>query len=181
MDALFPSPAAGFDHPIEILDGCHERIRRNCATIERIAAHLQAAGADADAAIAAKGVVRYFDTAGADHHRDEEDDLFPTLANHVPSLELNAVFALLAKLRADHRRLEALWSDMRRRLASIERGRDGGLTPAIARTFAETYERHIALEESQLLPIARRVLDPALAAALGGRMARRRGVVHPAP
>ena len=30
MSALFPSPAASFDHPIDILDGCHVRILRNC-------------------------------------------------------------------------------------------------------------------------------------------------------
>jgi hemerythrin-like domain-containing protein len=176
MSALFPTPAAGFDHPIDILDGCHERILRTCSTIERIAAHLESTGADADAGIAAKGVIRYFDTAGADHHRDEEEDLFPTIVHHVPSLELNAVFALFAKLRADHRKLEGLWTEMRHRLLEVTKGREGGLTPAIARTFAEAYERHIALEESQLLPIARRVLDPVLAAAIGNRMARRRGV-----
>ena len=33
MTALFPTPAADFDHPIDMLDGCHERILRNCATI----------------------------------------------------------------------------------------------------------------------------------------------------
>jgi hemerythrin-like domain-containing protein len=177
MSALFPTPAAGFDHPIDILDGCHQRIRRTCATIERLALHLSTQGCDADARIAATGVIRYFDTAGAAHHRDEEDDLFPAIAHHVPSLELNAIFALLAKLRADHKNLDTLWADLRRRLSAVVEGRDGGLTPEIAREFSAAYDRHIVLEESQLLPIARRVLDAPLIAALGHNMARRRGVV----
>lgn len=179
MRGLYPSPAAGFDHPIEILDGCHERIRRTCATIERLAVHVATIGPDTDARIAATGAIRYFDTAGAAHHRDEEDDLFPAISHHVPSRELNAVFALLAKLRADHRKLDELWSDMRRRLSTVVEGRDGGLTPQIAREFAAAYERHIALEESQLLPLARRVLDEHLIAAVGGNMARRRGLSLP--
>jgi hemerythrin-like domain-containing protein len=176
MNSLFPSPSADFDHPIDILDGCHERIVRNCGVVERIAAHVAEKGPDAEARTAAVGVMRYFDTAGANHHRDEEDDLFPALQHHVPSEELNAVFALLFRLRSDHKELEAAWADMRARLSMIVLGRDGGLTPGIARQFREAYERHIALEEAELLPLARRVLAPDIIAALGGRMARRRGV-----
>ena len=79
MDSLFPTPAASFDHPIDILDGCHERILRNCALIGRIAAHVASKGPDAEAATAAASVMRYFDTAGANHHRDEDEDVFPLL------------------------------------------------------------------------------------------------------
>ena len=176
MDSLFPTPSAGFDHPIEILDACHERILRNCAAIGRIAEHVAAKGADAEARTAAVAVMRYFDTAGANHHRDEEDDLFPALQHHAPSEELNATFDLIYRLRADHRKLDTLWQDMRARLAAIVEGHDAGLTPELARRFREAYERHIALEESELLPLARRVLDPGLLAQLGSRMARRRGL-----
>ena len=176
MDSLFPTPAAGFDHPIDILDGCHERILRNCGVIERIAAHVAAKGADPEAATAASGVIRYFDTAGANHHRDEEDDLFPALQQYAPSAELNAVFDLVFRLKADHKGLDALWTDMRQRLSALAEGRDGRLTAAVAAEFRAAYERHIALEEAELLPLARRVLDKSLLRALGGRMARRRGV-----
>ena len=177
MDSLFPTPAAGFDHPLEILSGCHERIARNCVAIERIAAHLATQGADAEAQQAAANVIRYFDTAGANHHRDEEEDLFPALQHHAPSEELNAAFALLYRLKEDHRRLDALWERMRERLAAIAAGRDGALTAALAAEFRNAYESHIALEEAHLLPLARRVLDPRILEALGSRMASRRGVV----
>jgi len=180
MKALFPSPAAGFDHPIEILDGCHERILRNCELVERIAAHVASKGPDEEARTAAAGVIRYFDTAGANHHRDEEQDLFPALQHSAPSAELNAVFALIFRLRTDHKNLDALWSDMRRRLAAVAEGRDRELTPAAARHFAAAYKHHIALEEAELLPLARRVLDERLLKVLGGSMARRRGVAHAA-
>lgn len=176
MTPLFPSPSADFDHPIDILDGCHERILRNCTLIERIAAHVAEKGVDAEARTAAVNVVRYFDTAGANHHRDEEEDLFPALQQYVPSQELNAVFALLFKLRADHKKLDALWAQMRARLAAIVEGHDAGLTAEVARQFRAAYENHIALEEAELLPLARRALAPEVIAALGGRMARRRGV-----
>jgi hemerythrin-like domain-containing protein len=178
MDSLFPTPAAGFDHPIDILDGCHERILRNCALVERIAAHLATKGVDAEAASAASGVIRYFDTAGTNHHRDEEDDLFPALQQYAPSAELNAVFDLIFRLKSDHKRLDALWIDMRMRLAGLAEGRIE-LTATVAAEFKAAYERHIALEEAELLPLSRRVLNESLLRALGGRMARRRGVSAP--
>ena len=176
MDSLFPTPAAGFDHPIDILDSCHERILRNCALIGRIAAHVASRGPDAEAGSAATGVIRYFDTAGANHHHDEEDDLFPALQEYVPSAELNATFDLIFRLRTDHLKLDALWRDMRPRLAALAEGRDGGLTAQIAAQFSAAYARHIETEERELLPLARRVLVPHVLASLGDRMAQRRGV-----
>jgi hemerythrin-like domain-containing protein len=174
MNELFASPTAGFDSPIDILDACHERILRNCRTIERLAAHLAEHGPGAEASQAAAAVMRYFDTAGANHHRDEEEDLFPALQHHVPSAELNALFALVFKLRTDHRKLDALWAEMRERLVAVAEGRDGGLTPALAASFFGAFRHHIAIEDAELLPLARRVLDERLLAALGGSMARRR-------
>lgn len=174
MNTLFHSPAADFDHPIEILDGCHQRIRHKCAVIERIAERLATTGADAEAREAAASVARFFETAAADHHRDEEEDLFPVLHHFAP--DLNAARDLMYRLRADHARLEALWDDMRARLETVTRGDVTRLDAATAGAFAAAYERHIALEEAELLPLARRVLDTATVERLGRRMARRRGV-----
>lgn len=179
MNAVFPTPSAGFDHPIEILDGCHERIRRQCVTIERIAAHLRAHGADADAVEAAGAVIRYFETAGAAHHRDEEDDLFPAMHRFAPSAELPAIDALIARLKADHEKLDALWSDMRARLQAVQGGDATRLDTPSATGFHAAYEQHIVLEESEVLPVARRILGPGVIEAIGTRMARRRGVTPP--
>ena len=176
MDALFSSPTGPLDHPIEVFDHCHERILQSCASIERIAAHVRIHGCDTEARTAVVGIVRYFDGAVARHHRDEEDDLFPAVQQYAPPAELNAVVTLLHRLRQDHRRLEVLWTDMRKLLMNVLEGHDGHLTPELAAQFRVAYERHVALEERELLPLARRVLDETLMRAMGGRMAWRRGV-----
>ena len=170
--ALFPSPSADFDHPLDILDGCHGRIRRQCALLRKLAAHVRFKGTDGEAKDVATFLLRFFDTSAANHHRDEEDDLFPALEHFAPSLELNAVRALLFRLRADHRNLEKRWADMRRRLE----GGEGGLTEELAERFEDTYLRHIELEERELLPLARRVLPTDAVSRLGKSMSRRRGV-----
>ena len=179
MSELFPSPAAGFDHPLEILDGCHQRIRRQCALIERLGEHLASRGVDAEASEAARRVMHYFDRAGVDHHRDEEDDLFPALERSTSGTIRVATDTLLALLRRDHGELERRWDEMRRVLHEMTEGREARLDRVAAAAFTATYERHIQLEERRLLPLARTTLDAADIARLGASMARRRGVAPP--
>lgn len=177
--SLLPGPAADFDHPIDMLDGCHERIRRQCAVIAKIAAHLAAKGPDEEARQAARSVMRYFDTAGANHHRDEEEDLFPALLQAVAPGELPGTRALIGRLQAEHVGLDAAWRDMRERLEGLAERSEAALDAPSASAFGETYERHIALEEARLLPLARRVLDARTLARLGECMAQRRGAFRP--
>src|SRR5438046_387211 len=63
----------------EKLVACHERIHSQLGTLERLAPHLETKGCDAEAKSAAQAVLRYFDTSGAMHHQDEDQDLFPVL------------------------------------------------------------------------------------------------------
>jgi hemerythrin-like domain-containing protein len=177
MDSvLFHSPSADFDHPLDILEGCHGRIQRQCALLLRLAAHVRLKGVDGEAREAAGDLVRFFETAAANHHRDEERDLFPALEHFAPSLELNAVRALLFRLRADHRKLDRHWEDLRPRLAAMAEGVAEGIGEEQARHFDAAYRRHIAFETAELLPLARRILPPRSVARLGRSMAQRRGV-----
>jgi len=121
-------------------------------------------------------VVRFFDTAAAAHHCDEEEDLFPALIASVPRQDLEATRSLVARLRADHVRLGALWRDMRRQLVLLAAVGSRGLAASQAAEFRQAYERHIAIEESEVLPLAQRVLGATSVAAIGAHMAQRRGV-----
>jgi hemerythrin-like domain-containing protein len=179
MDELFPSPAAGFDHPIEILEGCHQRIRRNCALVQRVVRHVAAKGSDDEARTAIRTVMRYFDEAGANHHRDEEEDLFPALERCATGADEAPLAALLERLRREHGELDALWKEMREALEAVAGGHGGAITADAALRFARAYETHLALEEASLFPLARRLLEAPALDALGASMAARRGVVPP--
>ena len=109
-------PAPSFDEPLEMLAACHERIEAQLGTLERLGPHLAERGCDAEARTAALGVIRYFDTAGANHHLDEEEDIFPALQHHAPT---QATLSLIFRLRTEHKKLDTLWNDMRARLNAI--------------------------------------------------------------
>jgi pyridoxamine 5'-phosphate oxidase len=176
MDSAPFPPTLDYDHPLDAIESCHGRIRRQLALLRKLAAHVRFKGADDEARDVAAFLLRFFDTTAANHHDDEEDDLFPAIEHFAPSLELNAVRALLFELRGDHKKFQGRWSDMRPRLAAMAEGGEGGLTEELAARFDEGYGQHMDFEEREMLPLARRVLPPDAVARLGKSMSRRRGV-----
>ncbi|MFZ5558737.1 MAG: hemerythrin domain-containing protein [Pseudomonadota bacterium] len=168
--------AAGFDEPLALLQGCHERIAQRCDLLLRLADHVATHGPDAEAALAATGLLRYFRDAGVKHHEDEEQDLFPMLLAAVPAGERGAAAELVDALVAEHRVMAAAWAELEAQLALLAQNRAAALPAEQAARFAALYAEHIVREEDALLPLARRVLDAKTLDRLGAAMAARRGV-----
>lgn len=172
MQILAPgsTPEAGFDRPLALLAACHQRIERHCATLERLAEHLQTHGVDASARSAAASLLRYFDQSAQLHHADEEQDLFPLLIAHQPGLAVT-----LADLRDEHEEQDALWAGLGHLLRHLDALRHPDALAVQARRFARLNQEHLALENAEILPAAGRLLDTDELARLGAAMARRRG------
>ena len=164
-----------FDQPLEMLEACHERIQTQLATLERLGPHLETNGCDAEAKSAAHAVLRYFDTSGAFHHQDEEQDLFPVLRVKAAALGRPDVVAAIEELRQEHDTMEAQWKSLRERLQAVAGGEPRIAAEDVAR-FAWLYRRHMDREATAVLPFARHALDAAERATLGKRMAARRNV-----
>lgn len=165
--------APGFDDPLEMLQACHGRIRAQCATLHKLQRHLPQQGGDAQAQQAAQAILRYFDTAGQYHHQDEEQDLFPALLGTANT----EAQALVAHLLQEHQGMEAAWQRLRPLLLQVAAGQVAALDEAAAQ-FIAVYDRHIELENGQLLPLAARLLNTAQLQHIGRRMAARRGVEY---
>jgi hemerythrin-like domain-containing protein len=178
MTTAFPAePAApGFDDPLGMLSACHGRIERQLATLARLQRHLPEHGCDTDARVAARAILRYFDTAAPNHHADEEASLFPRLAQARPE----AAAALVAELVAEHGRLAANWRKLRPLLAAIAAGQRANLSPKQVAAVRAGYDAHIRKEETAILPLAAAALDAETLRAIGAEMAARRGVDGPA-
>lgn len=181
MKTTFPgtaAPAPGFDEPLEMLEACHGRIKAQLSTLDRLVTHIERHGCDNRAQEAARAVMRYFDTAGAHHHRDEEEDLFPLLRQHATQRGRADVLSALAHLEKDHKLMESAYAALRETLQKIEAGEPVPLERLQVDTIAQLYHGHIPREESLVFAFAKEVLDPAERETLGGRMAARRGVTH---
>ncbi|MFO1191413.1 MAG: hemerythrin domain-containing protein [Rhodoferax sp.] len=170
------APSVGFEVPLEMLAACHLRVQSQCDTLQRLVPHLRAHGSDRAAQEAAQAVMRYFDTAGRHHHEDEEQDLFPALRAAGTGADAGQVADLTASLCADHRALEAAWQALRAALEPIRQGAPGTLEAGSVDAFAQRYAQHIAREDTELLPLAGRLLDAATLDRVGRAMRARRGV-----
>ena len=170
------APAVGFEVPLEMLAACHGRVQQQCDTLTRLCAHLLDHGSDQPAQEAARAVLRYFDTAARHHHEDEEQDLFPALLESMAGSDAVCLRELTASLCTDHRALERRWAALRQKLLPVVDGTASTLADADVPEFVQRYAQHIAREESELLPMAARLLGAAELDRIGLAMRARRGL-----
>jgi hemerythrin-like domain-containing protein len=170
------APSAGFDSPFDMLEACHERVRRMLTLLTRLEQHLHQHGCDHQARQAAVDVMRYFDQAAPLHHQDEELHVFPLLLESAdPSLH-----AVVQTLLEQHKSMEQIWARLRSVLQDLSRCEDGqsftGLPAGEVQAFSELYAQHIRLEEHIVYPKARAALTPEGLRVIGEDMMTRRGV-----
>ncbi|AAZ97471.1 conserved hypothetical protein [Thiobacillus denitrificans ATCC 25259] len=170
--SLLGAAAPGFDRPLEVLEACHARILKQCATLDRLRAHLLEHGADAEARQAARAILTYFDTAGMHHHDDEERNLLPLLeqAGAPGACELTELLA------HEHDAQAQLWRRLRQQLEQIAGGAAAGLDPALTQAFVASHRAHLEFENARVLPLARAHLGADALERLGRAMAARRGI-----
>lgn len=164
------------DDPMALLRACHDKVRQFTRLAQRLHAHVQAHGADAQAREAAQAVLRYFNQAAPLHHDDEDVDLFIALG----ALGDAALDARMVALSAEHDALLALWQGLSPWLLALTQGQ---LPPAPwpdVDAFAERYRAHAHLEETEVYPHAER-LAPATLVQLAAAMSARRTTGAPAP
>ena len=175
LSALGKGKSATFEQPFEMMEACHERLHRMLALLAKLRAHLPQHGADEQARQAAKDVMRYFDQAAPQHHRDEELHVFPPLLAQGDERTV----AVVRKLQHDHEAMEARWVQARTVLNGITEGAVHEVDTQQARAldeFAGLYGEHIDAEERLAYPAARGLLGDEQVKAMGEEMARRRVV-----
>ncbi len=169
------TPGAGFDQPFEMLDACHDRVRRSLDLLARLRSYLRDKGCDDSARQAARDVLRYFDMAAPLHHEDEERHVFPPLLAQTGDAPL---LALVRQLQRDHVQMAERWAAARGALQAMGDGQLQAFTPAHGAAlddFAACYADHLRHEDESIYPAARALLDAPAQQAMGREMAARRG------
>ncbi len=175
MNSLYDS-APGFDQPLAVLKHCHDRIRKQLATLDKLVNHLNDIGIDEDAQQAAKTVLRYFKKAAPLHHQDEEVDLLPELAATATGEDAVLLKELTMQILQQHHLMEQHWKVLEVQLQEIEDGEGADLSASDVEDFAAMYEQHMQIEEGQIAPMASRLFNDAQMKKLGAAMQVRRGI-----
>jgi len=176
MTDLLNDPAPGFDQPVAVLKHCHNRIRKQLATLEKLLAHLPQHGADEQARQAAAAVLKYFEKAAHLHHDDEEQDLIPMLLATAQGEDAATLQALVPIILQDHKEMDALWQDLHEQLVAIADGRAAVLSAPTVQRFVQRYTSHMEREEGTMAPMAVRLFSASQMARLGQAMQARRGI-----
>jgi hemerythrin-like domain-containing protein len=168
----------GLEAPFGLLSECHRRIEGFLSALLTVADSRRGGTlAEADREILTAGL-HYFRTVTPRHWADEEQSLFPRLRSSEDP-HAKAAIRMVERLDADHRVAEDHHDAVE--ALGCRWLREGTLPAGDARALREhlvalerLYRRHIAVEDQDLFPIARRLLTPAELGAISHEMAARR-------
>ena len=180
MNHALPDSAPGFDQPIAVLKHCHDRIRKQLATMDKLVPHLAVHGADDQARQAALAIMKYFDKAAHWHHADEEENLLPMLQACAQGEDAALLASLEPGILDEHRQMDAMWQGLHEQLSAIVSGAGKQLRASDVRRFVDMYSAHMEREEGHIAPMAKRLFSPEQMAQLGRAMQTRRGIAAPA-
>ena len=171
-----------FDEPIDALEICHENIVKRMETIATMAERIGTGGAGAfreqlDIWMEIFSFIRH---SIANHSRDEEENLFPilrrTIGEKIDALEADHEWAEETEgfLQSEFEALRTMdgGDEMERRLEEFA---------ARAMALSRFYRDHIAKENAEIFPEARKVLSTGEIAELGAAMRRRRRITIETP
>ena len=165
-----PASSALLSDPLDFFFAEHFRQRKLCNLIEDLAL-----AEVLDSRLAAE-VIDFLDHDMALHVQDEEQDLFPLVQQRcAPEDEIGRVISSLSAEHAEDRHLSGIViAGLRTALRdAVPVAAQSGLREAMI-DFARNERRHLALENSVVLPLARLRLTDADLVELSARMVARR-------
>ncbi|MFZ5677564.1 MAG: hemerythrin domain-containing protein [Pseudomonadota bacterium] len=161
----------GQQSPLDLIESAHHLQARLCDSLELIADGLPS---NVDQALC-RSTIRSLQHEMPLHHRDEELGLFPLIEKR--ALPVDNIHDILARLALEHATDESFASELLESLEHLSAGRrlnNPEMVGYMLRSFFESYRRHIAWENTIVIPLARERLTASDLIELGKAMARHR-------
>jgi hypothetical protein len=167
------SPQQPPEDAVDLLTGCHQRIRHFTGVATKLA-HAQGATAE-EIRQAAAGVYRYYSVSLPLHEADEEHTLRPRLD---PVADERVRHALLA-MADQHMAIDELIERLLPLLRLLEQNPDtqsqvGGEMCTLTKALDEIFRVHLELEETVIFPAIRDLLPETARAEMLAEMQQRR-------
>lgn len=142
--------------PLTDFSQCHVGITSRLTALAGLPALL--ASAALARRLAAESLT-FFEEVIEEHHGSEERELFPAvIGSAVRGDERDRVQALVDRLVAEHRQLEAAWAKLVPGLKAVAKGRDSDLDAGAVQQLVDRYGAHAAFEEREFLPLSQTIL-----------------------
>lgn len=179
MNLLGSSSDHSFDEPLGLLSDCHRRIEKFLDLLLRVAIEHAEGPLDVKTTEAVRTARRYFAEAAPKHTADEEESLFPRM--RAAAEARGEPCAAIDRLESDHDQADGIHGRVDELLDSwmkegtLAREPSAELRSLLTQLRA-IYHEHIRAEDTEVFPLASRILSPADLAAVGSEMRARRGL-----
>lgn len=142
--------------PVDSFSDCHAGILAGLRTFSTLPPLVDAARRAREVA---QEVVKIMDEAVLQHHKEEEEDLFPVvLRSSVKGEEHDRVQSLVWRLTDEHREIEDLWQRLRPDVHRVASGKTVALKQEMVDLVVTAYRQHAQTEERFFLPLAQEIL-----------------------
>ncbi len=149
-------PLDDTERPLDEFRDCHVGIVSHLETLGELPALLDPA---ARARRIAGDTIDFFRRAVYEHHAEEERELFPAvIASATEGDERARVQALVDRLTAEHRMIEAIWKNIEPELKAVAKGRETRLDARDVEFLVHNYLEHARFEEAEFLPLSQTIL-----------------------
>ena len=169
-----------YSNPLGLLSDCHRRIENFLDVLINVTRQARGADLSEDQRHALEVALRYFREAAPKHTLDEEESLFPRMLASADERARSAI-SLLDELHADHELADAGHSEVealgsRWLLEGVLSIESTDRLTELLNQLHSTYEKHIAVEDNEVFPLAGQILSSAELALVGREMATRRSI-----
>jgi len=169
-----------YSNPLGLLSDCHRRIEMFLDVLITVSSQARGSNLNNDQRQALEAALKYFREAAPKHTRDEEESLFPRMLASADKRARSAI-SLLDELHADHEKADADHAQVEE--LGTRWLSEGGLSirsvdrlTELLDQLQQTYQRHIALEDHEVFPLAGEILSASEIANVGREMATRRSI-----
>jgi hemerythrin-like domain-containing protein len=171
-------PDSDYSNPLGLLSDCHRRIEQFLGVLIEVTSQARGAELNGDQRNSLEVALKYFREATPKHTSDEEESLFPRMLESSDERARSAI-SQLDHLHADHETADAAHAEVEAlgsewlsigtlSSESVERLR------ALLDRLQSTYEKHTAVEDNEIFPLAGQILSSEDLAAVGQEMSARR-------
>jgi hemerythrin-like domain-containing protein len=179
MPVKIGAQAESFSNPLGLLTDCHRRIEMFLRALIAVADQARDGGLNPEQRDALERALTYFREAAPKHTADEEQSLFPRM-RRLDHPDVRAALAQVESLEREHRVADELHAKVDKlgwqwlATGSLLPAEIAALQTALAE-LKKIYDRHIAIEDEQVFPLAKKMLAPEEQKVVGEEMAARRG------
>ena len=169
-----------YSNPLGLLSDCHRRIEQFLEVLIKVVSQAPGAELNEDQRQALEVALRYFREAAPKHTQDEEESLFPRMLASSDERARSAI-SLLDELHADHALADAVHAEVealgsRWLSKGVLSSESAARLAELLNSLYQTYQRHIAVEDNEVFPLAGRLLSSDELAVVGQEMAMRRSI-----